>query len=124
MRTKKIKTTGIFLIVGLSTIVMLTVLAFAEDIEEQMVNPDEDIVIAPASEEITNDLPIEDQVTEPWVPDYDPKECIGIITPEDGRKSIENSKDEKINSAGLNVFGAMPCFVFVAGLLIVHKRKK
>lgn len=124
MNIKKIKTTGILLIIGLSTLMMLAVSAIAEDIEEQRINPDEEIVIAPAPEEITDEQPVEEQITEPWIPDYDPNEFIGITTQEDGSKSIENSKDENIDSASYQVFGAIAGFVFVAGLLIVHKREK
>lgn len=68
----------------------------AEDIDEQRVDPDEDIVIAPAPEGIPNELPIEEPITEPWIPDYNPNECIGITIQEDERKSIDNSEDEKI----------------------------
>jgi len=112
------------MIVALNTLIILTTIALAEELEEQRVIPDEDIVIAPSTEGIDDDIQNEEQVIQPWVPDYDPNECIGVVTQEDGRKSVENNEDEIINSAGIPIFGAIACFVLVAGLLIVHKKKK
>ena len=124
MNVKKMKTTGLLLTIGLSTLMMLAVSAIAEDIEEQRINPDEDIVIAPAPEEITDEQPADEKITEPWTPDYDPNEFIGITTQEDGSKSIDNSKDENIDSASFQVFGALAGFGLIFGLLILHKGKK
>jgi len=112
------------MIVALNTLIILTTIGLAEEVEEQRVITDENIVIAPAPEGIDDEIQNEEQVVQPWTPDYDLDECIGITTQEDGRKSVENNKDEIINSAGIPIFGAIAGFVLVAGLLIIHKRKK
>lgn len=115
MKTKKMKTTGLLLLVALSVLMMVSVSAAAEDVEERTV---------PVSEQIDDELPNEEPDTEPWVPDYDPNECIGVTSDDDGTKSMESSGDQTVNSAGIPLAGAIAGFAIVAGSMIICKRKK
>lgn len=118
MKTKKMKTTSLLLLVVLSVLTMVSVSAVAEDVEERTV---------PVSEQIDDELPNEpneEPDTEPWVPDYDPNVCIGVPSDDDGTKSMESSGDQTVNSAGIPLAGAIAGFAIVAGSMIVYKRKK